>query len=194
MSDVASTTTAVAPAPPATPPAAEVTIPNSLLVFTGTSNNLVPGMALLFAGVLAFTMNMTDVFFARAIAWVFAGWGILMIYSGLLEIYETYEVTDNALIIRNAMRPWAPRKTFDWARVNRLDVDVKRAEGRDKDVTMSVYYQPEGTLVNERRDRTYNATLAAAIIDHASLNPADKNTPRDVTRIPRENKATFIWK
>jgi len=193
MSDVASNTTTPV-APPAPPPAVDVTIPNAPLIFTGSTNNLVPGMALFFAGVLAFTMHMTDVFFANAIAWVFTVWGALMIYSGLLEINETYEVTDNALIIRNAMRPWAPRKTFDWARVNRLDVEVKRAEGGDKDVIMHVYYQPEGTLVNERRDRTYNPTLAAAITDRASLNPADKNTPRDVTRIPRANKATFTWK
>jgi len=139
-------------------------------------------------------MNMTNVFFAEAIAWVFAIWGILMIYSGLLDIYETYEVTDQALIIRNAMRPWAPKKTFDWGRVTRLDVVVKRAEGKDDDVQMQVYYQPEGTLVNERRDRTYNATLAAEIVDRAVLNPVDKNTPKDVTRISRDKKATFTWK
>ena len=43
------------------------------------------------------------------------------------------------------MRPWAPKKIFDWARVNRLDVVVKRAEGDDDDVIMHVYYQPEGS-------------------------------------------------
>jgi hypothetical protein len=164
------------------------------MIYTGSSNNLVPGAALLFAGILAFTMNMTDVFFAEAMAWTFAIWGALLIYSGLLELNETYEITDEALVIRNAMRPWAPRKTFGWARVNRLDVVVKRAEGEDDDVTMHVYYQPEGELANERRDRTYNAALAAAIVERASLNPTDKNTPNDVTRIPRKTKTTFTWK
>ena len=139
-------------------------------------------------------MNMTDVFFAEAIAWTFVIWGALLIYVGLLELNETYEVTDDALIIRNPMRPWAPKKTFDWARVNRLDVVVKRAEGEDDDLKMQVYYQPEGELANERRDRIYTPALAAAIIEHASLNPADKNTPKDVTRIPRNAKTTFTWK
>ena len=60
----------------------------------------------------------------------------LMIYLGLLEINETYEVTDDALIIRNVMRPWAPKKTFDWGRVTRLDVMVKRPDGSDDDVTL----------------------------------------------------------
>jgi hypothetical protein len=154
----------------------------------------VPGAALLFAGILAFSMGMTDVFFAEATAWTFAIWGALLIYSGLVDINETYEVTDDALIVRNAMRPWAPKKTFDWARVTRLDVVVKRAEGRDDDVMMHVYYQPEGELANERRDRIYNPALAAAIVERASLNPADKNTPKDVTRIPRKEKATFTWR
>lgn len=185
MSDVVTTPTAPAPA---------VTIPNSPMIYTGSSNNLVPGAALLFGGILAFSMGMTDVFFAEATAWIFAIWGVLLIYSGLLDLNETYEVTDEALIVRNVMRPWAPRKTFDWARVNRLDVVVKRAEGGNDDVTMHVYYQPEGSLANERRDRIYNPALAAAIVERASLNPADKSTPKDVTRIPRKQKATFTWR
>jgi hypothetical protein len=193
MSELANTITA--PAEPVAPPAEEVTTPPpSPMIYTGTSNNLVPGAALLFAGILAFSMNMTDVFFARAVAWVFAVWGVLLIYSGLLEINETYEVTDEALVVRNVMRPWALRKTFDWARVTRLDVVVNRAEGRDEDVTMHVYYQPEGELANERRDRVYNPALAAAVVERASLSPADRSTPADVTRIPREKKATFTWK
>ena len=90
--------------------------------------------------------------------------------------------------------PGRSKKTFDWACVNRLDVVVERAEAGDKDIKMQVYYQPEGELANERRDRTYNPALAAAIVERASLNPADKNTPRDVTRIPNKEKATFTWK
>jgi hypothetical protein len=185
MTDVANPTTTLTE---------EVVPSRAPIVYTGSSNNLVPGAALLFAGIMAFSMGMTDVFFAEAVAWTFAIWGVLLIYSGLLEINETYEVTDDALIIRNVMRPWAPRKTFDWSRVNRLDVVVKRAEGRDDDVTMHVYYNPEGELANERRDRIYDPALASLIVEHAGLNPADKDTPKDVTRIPRKNKATFTWK
>ena len=192
MSDIASTVTAPVE-PPITEPVTDVT-PPSPMIYTGSSNNLVPGAALLFGGIMAFSMHMTDVFFAEATAWTFAIWGALLIYSGLLEINETYEVTDDALIVRNVMRPWAPRKTFDWGRVTRLDVVVKSADARDEDVEMQVYYQPAGEIANERRDRIYNPALAAAIADRAVLNPADKDTPKDITRIPRSNKATFTWK
>ena len=193
MSDIASTV--AAPAEPITAPVTEVTTPaESPMVYTGSSNNLVPGIALLFGGMLAFAMGMTDVYFAEATAWTFAIWGALLIYSGLLEINETYEVTEDALIIRNVMRPWALQKTFDWGRVTRLDVVVNRTEGKDDDVLMHVYYQPAGELANERRDRVYNPALAAAVIDHAVLAPADKDTPKDITRIPRDKKATFTWK
>jgi hypothetical protein len=164
------------------------------MIYTGSSNNFVPGAALLFAGIMAFSMGMTDVFFAEATAWVFAIWGALLIYSGLLEINETYEITDDALIVRNIMRPWAPRKTFDWPRVTRLDVVVTRADARNEDVLMHVYYQPQGELATERRDRVYHPSLAAAVVERAGLNPADRNTPRDVTRIPRDEKATFTWR
>jgi hypothetical protein len=184
MADVVSTITTPEEVAPAKP----------TITYSGSSNNLVPGAALLFAGILAFSMGMTDVFFTEAMAWTFAIWGALLIYGGLIDINETYEVTDDALIIRNVMRPWAPRKTFDWARVNRFDVVVHRADARDSDVTMHVYYQPEGELANERRDRIYNPALAQLILDHAGLRPADKDTPKDVTRIPHKNKATFIWK
>jgi hypothetical protein len=192
MSDVVE-----APTLPVAPvaPAPEVTIPNSPMIYTGSPNNLVPGIALLIGGLLAFTMNMTDVYFAEAIAWTFVIWGVLLIYIGLLDLYETYEVTDEALIVRNPMRPWAPKKTFDWGRVTRLDVVVKRAGTDDaNDVTMHVYYQPEGEIANERRDRTYTPALAATIVERAVLSPADKNTPTDVTRVPRNEKATYTWK
>lgn len=193
MSDLADSVAAAVE--PIAPPVTEVTPPPSTsIIYTGSSNNLVPGAALLFAGVMAFSMGMTDVYFAEAMAWTFAIWGVLLIYLGLLEINETYEVTDDALIVRNVMRPWAPRKTFDWPRVTRLDIVVKRAEARDNDIEMQVYYQPQGELANERRDRVYNAALAAAIVERASLSPADRNMPQDVTRIPPREKATYTWK
>lgn len=185
MADVVSTTTT---------PTEEVAPAKPTITYSGSSNNMVPGAALLFAGILAFSMGMTNLFFTEAMAWTFAIWGALLIYSGALEINETYEITDDALIIRNVMRPWAPRKTFAWERVNRLDVVVKRAEGGDDDVTMHVYYQPEGELANERRDRIYDPALAQLIVEYAGLRPEDKDTPKEVTRIPRQNKATFTWK
>jgi hypothetical protein len=186
MADVASTTT--------TPAAEAAPAPTKPIIYTGSSNNLVPGVALLFAGIMAFTMGMTDVYFAEAMAWTFAIWGALMIYAGALDINETYEVTDDALIIRNVLRPWAPRKTWDWGRVNRLDIVVKRAEGRDQDVVMQVYYTPKGELAMEREDRVYDSSLAEIVIDRAGLKPVDKDTPKDVTHIPRAKKATYTYK
>ena len=90
------------------------------------TGNFVPGIAMLFAGLMAFTMGMTDVFFARAFAWIFAAWGALFIFYGLLDLNNTYEVTDSALIIRNPMKIWSPRRVWDWERLVRVDVVVKR--------------------------------------------------------------------
>lgn len=177
-----------------TTPAEEVAPAKPSITYHGSSNNMVPGVALLFAGIMAFSMGMTDVFFTEAMAWTFAIWGALLIYSGLLETNETYEITDDALIIRNVLRPWAPKKTFGWDRVNRMDVVVRRADASDNDVTMHVYYNPEGELANERRDRVYDPSLAQLTIQHAGLSPADKDTPPDITRIPRKDKATYTWK
>ena len=185
MADTATTTTT---------PAAEVAPAKSPLIFSGTSKNLVPGAAFLFAGLMAFSMGMTDVFFAEAIAWTFAIWGALFIFSDLRDINETYEVTDDALIIRNVLRIWAPRKTWDWGHITRLDVVVKRPDAREQDVIMQIYYTPEGEIAMEREDRAYNPVLAAIVTERAGLKPADKNTPKDVTRIPRNNKTTFTWK
>lgn len=177
-----------------TTPETEVVQTQSPIIYKGSPNNLALGMAFFFGGVTAFSMGITHTYFAEATAWTFVIWGLLFIYMGLLEQNETYEVTDEALIVRNPLRPWALKKTFDWGRVTRLDVTVNRPDGKPEDVTMHVYYQPQGEIANERRDRIYTPALAAAIIERAVLSPADKNTPKDVTRVPINQKATFTWK
>ena len=161
-------------------------------VYRGSSNNLVPGIAFLFAGLLAFSMGMTDVFFAEATAWVFVIWGLLFIYSGLLDIYEIYEVTDEALIIRNPMRPWGATKVWDWAHIKRVDIVSKRKDARPRDIVLQVYYNPEGELALEREDRQYDPFLAQQIIERAGLRPADRANPKDLHNLPR-GKATFTW-
>ena len=187
MAEAVSTTTpqTITPEAPAAKPS---------IVFTGTTSNFVPGVALLVAGMMAFMMGMTDVFFAEATAWTFVAWGALFIYGGLMDMNETYEVTDEALIIRNPLRIWAARRTWDWARVNRLDVVVKRRDAEDRDLVLQVYYTPKGEIALERQDRVYDPTLAQLIAERASLRPGDKDTPKDITKIPRANKATFTWK
>ena len=184
MSDVASATPEQTPAAPAKPG----------IVFHGSSQNLVPGAALLFGGIMAFSMGMTDVYFAEAMAWTFAAWGAMLIYGGLMDINETYEITDEALIIRNPLRFWTPRKTWAWDRIPRLDVVVKRREAADRDLMLQVYYSPQGELALERADRLYDSALAQLIQERAGLKPGDKETPKDITRIPRATKATFIYK
>lgn len=209
MTDVASTTTT----PPATasetspePSSVEETTGGEITVeettaqpasesftFQGSSPNMVPGAALLFGGIMAFSMGMTDVYFAEAIAWTFAIWGLLMIYSGLMDIYTTYEVTEDALIIRNPVRPWLLRRTWDWGRINRLDVIVKRNGAGRNDVVMQVYYTPEGELANEREDRTFSATLAQIIIERAGLS-AESGTPASAMDIRPAKKAVYSWR
>lgn len=162
------------------------------LVFTGTQRNLALGVAMFAAAVLAFSMKLTDVFFAEATAWVFALWGVLFIYIGLMDIYQTYEVTDEGLVIRNPMRPWAATKLFDWPHLHRLDIVVKRVDATYEDAEIRVYYTPEGEIVIEREDRAYDPELVRLIIERAELQPTDPSNPSDLTKLPR-GKATYIW-
>jgi hypothetical protein len=162
------------------------------LVFTGTQRNLALGVAMFAAAVLAFSMKLTDVFFAEATAWTFAIWGALFIYIGLMDIYQTYEVTDEGLVIRNPMRPWAATKLFDWAHLHRLDIVVKRVDAAYEDAEIQVYYTPEGEIAIEREDRAYDPELARLIIDRANLLPTNPDNPTDLTKLPK-GKATHIW-
>lgn len=160
--------------------------------FHGSPRNMIPGAALLFAGIMAFPMGMTDVFFAEAIAWTFAAWGLLLIYSGLLDIYNTYIVTDDALLIKNPMRFWETSKTWHWGNINRLDIIVKRPEAKPGDKVMQVYFTPTGELNLEREDRQYDPALVQLIIDRAVLKPAEKANPKDLHNLPKA-KAVYTW-
>jgi hypothetical protein len=162
------------------------------LVFTGTQRNLATGFAMLAAAGLAFSMNLTDVFFAEATAWTFVLWGALFIYIGLMDIYQTYEVTDEGLVIRNPMRPWAATKLYDWGHLHRLDIVVKRVDADYEDAEIQAYYTPEGEIAIEREDRAYDPELARLIIERADLKPTDPNNPKDLTKLPK-GKTTYIW-
>ena len=163
------------------------------IVFEGVTGNFVPGIAMLFAGLMAFTMGMTDVFFARAFAWIFSVWGGLFIFYGLLDLNNTYEVTKDALIYRNPMKIWSPRRVWDWERLIRVDVVVKRRNAHERDLEMRVYYTPEGELSQEREDRGFDPKLVQFIIDRAGLKPADNATPATTTDLPRDQKTIFSW-
>ncbi|MEX1019372.1 MAG: hypothetical protein WDZ49_06920 [Litorilinea sp.] len=161
--------------------------------FPGTPRNMVAGIAMLLASVMAFTMGMTEVFFAEATAWIFGIWGGLLIYAGMLDIFRVYEITDDALLIQDDFRPWGRLKVWDWERLNRLDLLVKKNNAQAKDVEMQVYYYPQGELAQEREDRVFDAALAQLIIEKAGLKPSGNANPADLTAVPLDQKQTYIW-
>lgn len=162
------------------------------LIFTGSRRNMAVGVAMLVTGILAFPMDLTHVFFARAVAWTFILWGLLFIYGSLLDVYQSYEVTDDALIISNPVRFLLPTKVWQWANVQRLDVTVRRTDAEYQDATIKVYYQQPGELTIEREDRVYDPELVRLIIERAELLPVDKKNPTNFTVLPKV-KATYIW-
>ena len=162
------------------------------LIFTGAHRNMAVGVAMLATGLLAFPMDLTHVFFARAVAWTFILWGLLFIYGSLLDVYQSYEVTDDALIISNPVRFLLPTKVWQWANVQRLDVTIRRNDAEYQDATIKVYYQQPGELTIEREDRVYDPELARLIIERAELLPVDKKNPTNFTELPKV-KATYIW-
>ena len=137
--------------------------------FSGSSRNLVPGLALIVAGLIAPVMGLTDVYFAGALAWVFAIWGALLVYANLMDIYETYEVTDEALIIKDYYRFWQPTKTWAWDRIVRVDVVVNRVDDGHESSQKRIYYDlpDEGTI--QREDRDYDPELTALVLVNAGL-------------------------
>lgn len=162
------------------------------LIFTGSHRNMAVGVAMFATALLAFSMDLTHTFFAEATAWTFVLWGLLFIYGSLLDVYQSYEVTDAALRISNPVRFLLPNKVWQWDNVNRLDVTVKRTDAEYQDATIKVYYQEPGELTIEREDRVYDPELVRLIIEHAGLLPVDKKNPANLTELPKV-KATYIW-
>jgi hypothetical protein len=159
--------------------------------FSGSSRNLVPGLALIVAGLIAPVMGLTDVYFAGALAWVFVIWGALLVYADLMAIYETYEVTDDELIIKNYYRFWEPTKRWAWDRIVRVDVVVNRSDGGHEDAELRVYYDvpDEGNV--EREDRDYNPELTALVLVDAGLAAAGHEV-EDLSNLPGA-KAVYTW-
>lgn len=162
------------------------------IIFTGSHRNMAVGVAMLATGILAFPMDLTHTFFAEATAWTFVLWGLLFIYGSLLDVYQSYEVTDGALIISNPVRFLLPTKVWQWANVQRIDVTVRRTDAEYQDTTIKIYYQEPGELTIEREDRVYDPELVRLIIERAELLPVDKKNPTNFTELPKA-KATYIW-
>lgn len=162
------------------------------IIFTGSHRNMAVGVAMFATAALAFSMDLTHVFFARAVAWTFVLWGLLFIYGSLLDVYQSYEVTDNALIIRNPVRFLLPTKVWEWDNIQRIDVVVRRRDAEYQDATIQVYYQQPGELTIEREDRVYDPELTRLIIERAGLTAVEKSNPKDFTQLPKV-KAKYIW-
>jgi hypothetical protein len=162
------------------------------IVFSGSHRNMAVGVAMFITAALAFSMDLTHVFFARAVAWTFVIWGLLFIYGSLLDVYQSYEVTDTALIIRNPVRFLLPTKVWEWENIQRLDVVVRRRDAEYQDATAQVHYQQPGELAIEREDRVYDPELVRLIIERAGLLPVDKKNPANLTELPKA-KATYVW-
>jgi hypothetical protein len=174
-------------------PSAAAEANNNAIVFSGNQPNMAAGIALLLAGGLAFTMGMTDVYFARAMAWTFVVWGVLFIYNSLMDVYQTYEVGADNLTIRNPLRPWDLKKVWDWGHIHRLDVIVKRNEPHPEDIVMQVYFTPANEVtVIEREDRQFDAKLAQIIIERSGLKATDKALPADLSQLSG-NKGSYVW-
>jgi len=165
---------------------------NPKLIFTGSHRNMAVGVAMFVTAALAFSMDLTHVFFASAVAWTFVIWGLLFIYGSLLDVYQSYEVTDAALIIRNPIRFLLPTKVWPWENIQRIDVVVRRTDAEYQDATAKVHYQQPGELTIEREDRVYDPELVRLIIERAGLLPVDKKNPTNFTQLPKA-KATYIW-
>ena len=162
------------------------------VVFRGSAHSLVPAMAMILAGLLAFSMGMTDVYLARAMAWTFVAWGLLLAYANLLDVAKTYTLGSDALVIKNVLRPWGMTKVWDWEHILRVDIVVKKRDARLQDAVLQIYFTAPGEIVLEREDRALDPALARLVIDRAGLKPADRGNPQDLAALP-QGKAVYTW-
>lgn len=161
--------------------------------FTGSARNLVPAIGLLVAGLAAPVMGLTVVYFAEALAWTFVIWGLLFLYMGLLDIYKTYEFTENALIIRSPFRFWNYKKEWDWASVIRMDVKIKQPNARIQDAELQLYWDVPGEVEVEREDRDYDPAIAQAVIDYAGLS-SESDEIEELDHLPLGQTGSYTWR
>ena len=165
------------------------------LTFSGPKKNLVTGVAMTAAGLMAFNMGMTETFFVDATAWTFLIWGVLMVYSNLLEMNETYTLTDKELIVTNPLRFWGSKRVWQWKHINRMDLTVKRNDPIADDVKVFVFYTPPtqpGVL--NRIDLAFNADLLKGIASRANLKAEKGSAFASLDTIPQDSPGTYSWK
>jgi hypothetical protein len=162
------------------------------IVFQGKGKNMAVAVTMFATAALAFSMNLTETYFAEAIAWTFVIWGALLLYGNLIDTNQAYEVTDDALIVRNPVRFLQATKVWPWQNIQRMDVVVKRADAEYQDAIIQIHYQEPGEIVIEREDRLYDPELARLIIERAKLAPAAGNSLTDLTKLPQA-KTAYSW-
>lgn len=161
------------------------------IVFHGSAKNMAVAVAMFATAALAFSMALTDVYFSSAMAWTFVIWGALLLYGNLIDIYQAYEVTDEALIVRNPVRFLQATKIWKWDNITRMDVVIKRIAPEYRDAIIQIHYQEPGEIVIEREDRVYDPELARLIIERAGLSSSG-DTIEDLTKLPHD-KGSYTW-
>ena len=126
-------------------------------------------------------------------AWTFLIWGLLLALIGLLDIYQTYAVTDEGLAIGNKLRFWSRGKVWEWAEINRLEVAVGKKDRRPQDAMLRIYRTAQGELGIEREDRAFDAELAQAMVGTRRPEAAANDNPQDLTQLSVERPVTYTW-
>lgn len=161
--------------------------------YTGVQKNPVVAIAITLAGVMSFSMGMTNTFFAEASAWTFIVWGLLLFSSNLLDNYQRYELNNDGIIIRNPIRFWYPRKSWDWNDIYRLDILVGRRDTQYEDADMHIYHELSGELIKDREDRKLNPKMAQTIIERANLIPVGEGSPSTIYDVPLNQREKYHW-
>lgn len=162
------------------------------IIFHGTPRTMVVGFSLLLAGILAFVMDFTHVFFTEALAWVFIIWGALFLLNDFVDYLETWRVTDSALINASPARFWNPSQAWPWKEITRVDVIVKRPEPDVRDIEMQVHHNVPGEISLHRADRVFSPQLARIIVERAGLKPAHQISTDAFESVQLET-GTYTW-
>ncbi|MBI3959028.1 MAG: hypothetical protein HY328_09480 [Chloroflexi bacterium] len=163
------------------------------LIFKGKSKAMGAAIAVLAAGLLTFSMGINRVFFVEAMAWTFIVWGALLLYGHIIDYSTTYEVTDDALIVRSPLRFWSLGRSMDWGHIKRMNVVVGRVEAEAEDATVQVIYTPEGSTQMIREDMPFNAALAQEIVTRAGLKAVKGSGMTRFDAIPQDAKGQYTW-
>lgn len=163
------------------------------VTFRGLQKNPSVGIAILLAGVMSFAMGVTNTFFAEASAWTFVIWGLLLLFSNLLDNYQTYLLDNDGIKITNPVRFWYRNKQWSWEDIYRLDILVGRRDTKPEHADMHIYHELSGEIIKDREDRKLDPEMAQIIIVRAGLQAVDESNPATVTELKLSNRQKYHW-